>query len=533
MTSSNHEATLTLVPARDANQLDTISQQAAPVLQAQDPITMVKEAIRYLGYGGDLNPPLITYLALSSRLLAMRSGTMPVHLLLLGQPSAGKSYSLQTVLKLIPPDCYNKIDAGSPKVFIYDEFNYRNRIAIFSEADSLPAGEDNAAASAMRNMLQDHHLHYKVTERDQETGQFVVRDIDRPGPTVLITTAVRRLGAQLDSRMFSLEVPDDHDQIQAALDAQAHLELEGVPEPDPALIAYQSYLQELAPWHVLVPFAKKIAKEIGRLTNASRIMRDYSRLISMIKTVAILRHRLRRKDATDRLIAEIDDYALVHELVSKMYETSVTKVSDKIRNVLRAVTELRHENVSPVSETKVAERLGCVKQAITQAVKTALIQRWLINRETRKGYPFDLVLGEPLPQAVGLPDPASLEMDQEVLPEENTTADVATLQFPDIPRDVGGCQPVQPLTGGSRELYLSATVKNDLDNNKGWGRSHKPWANSQGPELPETRFVTCKTCESYGFLKPERCGRFLSPFYEILDLQPDEPRICNLFREAR
>ena len=273
-----------------------LEREAVPVLEAPDPVELVRQEIRRLGYGGDLNPPIITYLAISSRLLGMRDGAMPVHLLLLGQPATGKSYGMNTVLKLIPPDCYNKIDAGSPKVFIYDEFDYQHRVAIFSEADSLPAGEDNPAASAIRNMLQDHHLHYKVTEPNPETGQFGVREIDRPGPTVLITTAVKRLGAQLDSRLFSLEVPDGLDQIQAALLAQANLERGGVPKPDPALIAFQAYLQAQAPWHVFVPFADKLAIAVGRLPNASRINRDYARLISMIKTVAVLRHQGRELD---------------------------------------------------------------------------------------------------------------------------------------------------------------------------------------------------------------------------------------------
>ena len=245
--------------------LGKLQADASAVLTAPDPVEVVRQEIRSLGYGGDLNPPLITYLALTSRVLAMRAGAMPVHLLLLGQPSAGKSYCLEVVLKLMPPESYNKIDAGSPKVFIYDDFDYQHRVAIFSEADSLPAGEDNPAASAIRNMLQDHNLHYKVTERDPETGQFVVREINKPGPTVLVTTAVKRLGAQLDSRLFSLEVPDGLEQIQAALKAQADIELAGVAEPDPALIAYQSYLQAQAPWEVLVPFAVKLAEEIGRL----------------------------------------------------------------------------------------------------------------------------------------------------------------------------------------------------------------------------------------------------------------------------
>ena len=366
--------------------LGKLQADAAAVLAAPDPVEVVRQEIRRLGYGGDLKPPLITYLALTSRVLAMRTGAMPVHLLLLGQPGGGKSYCQGVVVKLMPPESYNRIDAGSPKVLIYDDFDYQHRVAIFSEADSLPAGEDNPAASAIRNMLQDNCLSYKVTERDQETGQFGVREINKPGPTVLVTTAVKRLGAQLDSRLFSLEVPDGLEQIQASLKAQADIELDGVAEPDSALIAYQAYLQAQAPWDVVVPFAVKLAQEIGRLPNASRINRDYARLISLIKSVAVLRHQDREKDDNGRLIAEIEDYALVHDLVGQMYETSVTKVSDKIRNILRAVEELKRENVTPVSETKVAKRLGVSKQAITQAVKTALKQGWLVNHETKQGY---------------------------------------------------------------------------------------------------------------------------------------------------
>jgi hypothetical protein len=443
------------VSARDLQQtqandlIGKLKKEAASILSAADPVQVVRAGLQDLGYGGDLNSPLITYLALTSRVLAMRQGAMPVHLLLLGQPSSGKSYCLQVVLLLMPPDTYNKIDAGSPKVFIYDNFDYQHRVAIFSEADSLPAGEDNPAASAIRNMLQDHSLHYHVTESDPETGKFVVREIKKPGPTVLVTTAVKRLGTQLDTRLFSLEVPDDLAQTQAALDKQADIELTGVPKPDPALIAYQAYIQALAPWQVLVPFAKKLAHEIGRLPNASRITRDYARLISLIKSVAVLRHGKRQRDDQGRLIAEIEDYALVHELVGKMYEISVTRLSNKIRDLVRAVGELRGADVWPVSQTKVAEHLGCAKQAITEAVKTALEQGWLANHETKPGYPFKLTVGEPLPEALGLPDPGLLREDLGE-PYKDSLTEAVEPQAPVISPNPAGCQAVRSMP---REIF--------------------------------------------------------------------------------
>src|SRR5262249_44175924 len=131
-------------------QITDLREAAAPVLAALDPLGLVADALVAMGYGGALEPALIVYLAVTSRLLKMRQGSMPVHLLLLGVPSAGKSYTLNTVLALLPPEGHHAIDAGSPRVLIYDDADLRHRVLVFGEADSLPAGEDNPAASAIR-----------------------------------------------------------------------------------------------------------------------------------------------------------------------------------------------------------------------------------------------------------------------------------------------------------------------------------------------------------------------------------------------
>jgi hypothetical protein len=244
--------------AQDA-QIKELRESAQPVLEAPDPLALVRQAIISQGYGGDVGQPIITYLAATSRLLAMRPGAMPVHLLLVAQASAGKSYLLGTILRLLPEEAYHVIDAGSPRVLIYDEADLQHRVLIFGETDSLPAGEDNPAASAVRTLLQEHCLKYKVTVKSPETGEYCVKEVEKPGPTVLITTSTRRLGYQLDTRVFSLDVVDTPDKIGAALLAQADLELNGATAPDDALIAYQSYLQALAPWEVAVPFIKALA----------------------------------------------------------------------------------------------------------------------------------------------------------------------------------------------------------------------------------------------------------------------------------
>jgi Domain of unknown function (DUF3854) len=393
--------------AKASVRLAELRRAAKPVLDAGDPLPKVKAAIKAFGYGGDVNPAMLIYLAVSSRLLAARDGAMPAHVALIGPPSTGKSFTAGCVLRLLPPEAYHRIDAGSPKVLIHDPASLKHRVVVFGESDSLPAGEDNPAASAVRNLLQDGRLHYSVVEQHRETGEFVVREIDKPGPSVLLTTAVRSLGSQLDSRLFRVEVPDTFDQVRAALTAQARVELHGASEPPEDLVAYQAVLQMAAPWDVAVPFAEILACEIKRSPIAARVLRDFARLLSLIKTVTVLRHP-RRQTEGGRLVAALDDYVCVHEFVADVYISSASGAGTAVRETVEAVAHLLHDDPSrQATAVLVAEKLGIHKSNAGSRIRRALAGGWLINSAER-GRPYRLTIGEPLPPDAGLPSPARL-----------------------------------------------------------------------------------------------------------------------------
>lgn len=402
-----------------------LRKQAASVLEAADPFALVEQAIRDLGYGGDITPTLVSYLATTGRVLAQREGSMPPHLLLLGIPSAGKSYAVTITLRLLPKEAYHTIDAGSPRVLIYDAADLKHRVLIFGEADSLPKGEDNPAASAIRNLLQDHFLHYKVVVKNPDTGKFETQAIAKPGPTVLITTAVRRLRTQLDTRLFTLQVRDDHGQVRAALRTQAQVELHGIVEPNPALIAFQGYLQALAPWEVLVPFADRLSQAIGQSSAAPRILRDFARLLSLVKSVAVLRHQQRRRDGRGRLIADLADYQTVYDLVGEMYAATISGADQRIRAAVEAVSALLGEQgrVGGITVTQVARRLGISVPAASARLRTAIAQGWVVNEETTRGRPWRLHVGEALPEPVGLPHPDSLTEGSTTPPDNGADPD--------------------------------------------------------------------------------------------------------------
>jgi hypothetical protein len=254
---------------------------------------------------------MTTRISITTRLLEMRRGSMPAHLLLLGPSSAGKNWLVTVNTISMPSSAHHVIPAGSARALIHDHADLRHRLVIFGEADSLPAGEDNPAASAIRNLLTDHHLWYALPVRNAKTGRFTTERINRPGPSVLITTSTKTLGDQFMTRVFTIEVPDDRAYIQAALAAQARIELDGLPVPNAALVAFEQLLQTQAPWRVAVPFAAELADLLGRVPVGARILRDYPRLISMIKAVAILRHAHRKRAGNGVWLATLNDYAAV------------------------------------------------------------------------------------------------------------------------------------------------------------------------------------------------------------------------------
>ncbi|GIV18240.1 MAG: hypothetical protein KatS3mg022_3675 [Armatimonadota bacterium] len=377
-----------------------LHERVKPLLEHPDPLELVKQELASL-YAGDYTPALVTYLSATTRLLPAGRGNMPAHLLLWGSPSAGKSAAINAALELMPEEAYVRYDAATSRVVVYTDADLRHRAVIMSEADSIPRGTENPAASVMRSFLQEGRLIYECVVQAAD-GSFRTERIQKEGPSVLITSSTVRLEAQLDSRMFSFPVRDDAGQISAAInaicEAQTTRDHRTVNE---MLVDYQRYLQLLAPIEVTIPWAPAFAKCLPQSAVSTRILRDLQKLFSLVKAVAILRgHR----EAT------IDDYREVWRLAGDMYQASAEGVSEQVRQVVEAVHQLRaeHGEEATVTINSVAKLLGFHYEVAKRYVQRALNKRWLINRGG-KGEVHDLVIGEPLPDEVQLPTPEQVE----------------------------------------------------------------------------------------------------------------------------
>ncbi len=376
----------------------SFSSQAAPLLHDPHLLDQIGETMRALGYAGDLTTPKLIYLALTSRELER-----PQNLAVIAPSAAGKNRAVDAAVELMPPEAVYVVTAGSARALVYTEESFEHRIVIFGEADSIP--EDGPAASAVRSIAADGRMIYEVVEKNAKTGRWETRRIEKPGPTGLITTSTRSLGAQMGTRVLEISVRDDPDQTKQVMHAHARsVQPTGQPQVDLGpFIALQRCLTATGIKRVSVPFASVLADQVP--SQAVRMRRDFRQLLTTIQAIAFLYQFQRQRTPEGWVEATIEDYLIARELLAPVFDAVA---AEAVTPVVRATVEAVKAG-EEISETALAQRLKLSKSTISYRVGRALDGGWLLNRETRKGHAARLALGADLPDVVSaLPTEAQI-----------------------------------------------------------------------------------------------------------------------------
>jgi hypothetical protein len=357
-TSSKPE--VEVVEPRHSFTIDKWREMALPVLSLPDPVKAIFDSQSRF-FGGDNTPAKITYLSATSRVLKVLASCIASHLQLVGGAASGKTWVWKIVKKHLPYWAVVEYDAGSAKLFLHDDSNLMHKVLVFSEMDSVPQGEDaaNVAVSAMRILMSEGKCNYKYVN---STGSGItIKSCDKVGPVTLLTTGVRSLGEQNGSRMFYYEMNENAGQIAAAVKRQAELSVHGIPEVEDSVIAVQAYLQALAERDggigAVVPFSLALGEamlEKGGID--ARVLRDKPRLEGLVMSVAILRMEHRQRDSQGRIVATMEDYETVRDILSTTYDSSVN-ASPNVMRVVEAV-ESRSSTGTTVGVTEIREWLS-------------------------------------------------------------------------------------------------------------------------------------------------------------------------------
>ena len=369
-----------------------------PIAYEERILDRFKAEIRGCGLVGEERNAATLYLMLTSRLLDKQ-----VSAGVKGHSSSGKSFTVQEVVRYFPPDEVVEFTAMSERALVYSTQEFQHRTLVIYEVVALREGiEDNLTAYFVRSLLSEGQIKYETTIRDKDGG-FTTKLIEKQGPTNLIfTTTQTRVHAENETRVLSLNTDDSRAQTSRVL-----LEL-----ADEA-----NGIGDVAEWHdlqrwlggrgerrVTIPYARTLAELVPPV--AVRLRRDFGALLALIRAHAVLHQLGRERDDQGRIIATVEDYAIVRDLVAEVIAAGVeATVPEIVRETVEAVYALAPDPEQGVMARAVAGKLSVDKSTASRRLRRAGDDGYIRNLEDKRGKPGRWVIGDPMPE------------DQELLPD--------------------------------------------------------------------------------------------------------------------
>jgi hypothetical protein len=330
-----------------------------------------------------------------------------MNLLVGGPSSAGKSFLVTSVVRFFPAAATYALTGMSERALVYTDADLTHRTLVISEAAAIQ--RDGIAAAMLRSIAWEGRLVYETVESTPEGMQ--PRRIEKPGPTGFVTTSVKGVEAELETRLLTISVADDKEATRTILRATAERANGRRPE-EPDLRPWheaQRWLAETGTHEVTIPFAETL----GALYPADQVRarRDFTQLLTLIQASAVLHQRQRRRDEHNRIIASEADYRIVYDLAEPAFGAAAAEgVTPAVRAVVVAVADLTvDEESATVSGHQIATALNLGKASVSRRVNQGLRGGFLVNEESIKGKPSKLRVGDPLPkETAALPSPETM-----------------------------------------------------------------------------------------------------------------------------
>jgi hypothetical protein len=362
--------------------------------------------LRRAGVAGEERLASLIYLALTSRVLPWGKSTeRPISVIPKGTSSTGKSHVTQTTLRFFPTSAYIDLGSMSKRYLFYAEENFAHRFIIVPEWASI--AEDEELVALLRTLLSEGRVIHGTVDRD---GKLKARRIEKEGPTgLIVTTTQAAVDAEMETRCLSLVTDDTQEQTRRVYGVLADLEEENGEAVDwEAWHELQTWIADHGETRVLIPFVRALAELMP--TVATRLRRDFVALLCLVRAHAILYQAQRKRGSDGRIIATIEDYAVVRELVSALIAEGVEAgVSQAMRETVEAVRSLQDEGTAHVSPKALTKHLNVGQSATFDRIRRALLAGYLIDEAKKDERGKKLVIGAPLPgEEDFLPLPAAL-----------------------------------------------------------------------------------------------------------------------------
>ncbi len=311
-----------------------------------DVLTVVKR----VGVIGEEENSLAHYLTFTSRLL-----DDPLSVVVKGESSAGKSYVLMMVMKLMHSSAYVDITDATPQSFYYAPKDYfAHRIIVIFEK----RGGERADYS-IRSFQSEKKLKIQVPIKDPDTGQFVTKEITVDGPVGFITTTTdAQIHNENETRNLSL-YPDESKEQTERIFQVINAHYYGIRNiSDEEIRNWQNVQRVLKPYQVVIQFVDELSRVFPKAP--IRVRRDYEKFLVLISVITLLHQDQREKQAfkdSEYLIATLADFHIAKVLFEGIFQKTIFELPAKSQLIINAAKEIIDEVFEKVTIREIADHL--------------------------------------------------------------------------------------------------------------------------------------------------------------------------------
>jgi DNA primase catalytic core len=337
------------------------AQRAEALALLRDPqlLDRIAADLELAGYVGEARNKKLAYLIATSRRLPK-----PLSCIFRAQSGCGKSFLMECVAELMPPEDVHYFSRLTPQALYYLEPDaLTHRLLIVDERDGSEEAEYPIRTLQTRSVLK-----LAVPIKDPNSGKIKTAVLEIHGPIAYMeSTTDQRINPENANRCFELYLDETEAQTRAIFAAQRRARsLDGWRhERRKAAVAsaHHNAQRLLRPLKVIVPFVEAIDFPLAWL----RGRRDHDRFLSLIEGMAFLHQHQRRigdDGGAQYIEASLEDYALAYDLAHQVFADGASDLPKPARDFLAQVESV-------------------VESAAKQA-KATVAEYWFTRRQVRE-----------------------------------------------------------------------------------------------------------------------------------------------------
>lgn len=308
---------------------------ALKFLKSADFFNTLSKDIEAIGYVGEDRNKKLGYVIASSRRLPK-----PLSGIVRSQSGAGKSYLMECVAELMPPEDVHFFSRLTPQALYYLERDaLQHKLLIVDERNGSEESEYPIRTLQTRKVLK-----LAVPVKDPNSGKIKTETLEILGPiSYMESTTSQKINPENANRCFELYLDESDEQTKAIFAAQRKARtLDGwkVERLKKKVCKTHHNAQRLLrPLKVIIPYVDLLEFPQSWL----RGRRDHDRFLSLIEGIAFLhqyQRRIGQEGNQEYIEACIEDYGHAYDLAKTVFANTLGDLPKPVMDVMQKIEEM-------------------------------------------------------------------------------------------------------------------------------------------------------------------------------------------------